>query len=368
MDQFPDIAYYSPSLQGSLSMAALQRECGGVFVSNRPSTLQRFRNLYPDIPTKRRYRHLNWMGGHKVLDNAKIIVTGAGYEEYLPQFSAKKCMLFHGTLCCLSEGLIKRLTYFDHLFLIGKRMEDQLLRYNDTYDFNYTVTGFIPFALFPDKNEKTRDGILRKLGLNPDKKTIIYTPSKARVGTWLHCAEDIARETPMDFNLVMRPHPNQALNGSRADKASFKRVLKILKDRPNSIVDLTICSLPELECAADLMITDANSPAEESLFYDCPQLLCDTNGVSKEALGELFLSRKMSPDDTEKYLQIFKCGPSFFSDGFKNWTQAIRDAMDQEKCYASSRNEYFRWVFAYGDRNAAKRVSRELLEKIMTKN
>ena len=295
-----------------------------------------------------------------MLHEADIIVTGAGYEEYLPQFSAKKCLLFHGTLGLLSEGLIKRLMHFDHLFLIGQRMEQQLLRCNDKYNIPYSVTGFLPFALFPKKNVGTRREILQKLGLNTEKKTIVYTPSKARVGTWLHCAEDIARETPTDFNLVMRPHPNQALNGNREDKASFNRVLDILKDRPDCIVDLTTCSLPELECVADLMITDANSPAEESMFYDCAQLFADANQSGRKAFRRRFESVKMHAEDTEEYLQLFDCGPNYYADQFTNWGVAIQTALESKDQYAAARQKTFQYIFGEKDRLAVDRVKKAL--------
>ena len=47
--------------------------------------------------------------------------------------------------------------------------------------------------------------------------------------------------------------------------------------RGNTIVDLTSLPLSHLQCIKDLLISYANSPAEESLFYDVPQLFIETD-------------------------------------------------------------------------------------------
>jgi len=239
-------------------------------------------------------------------------------------------------------------------------MEQQLLRHNHKYNIPYSVTGFLPFALFPEKTQESRHDILRKLELNPDKKTIVYTPSKASVGTWLYAAEDIARQTPPDFNLVLRPHPNQALNGSKKDKASFRRVASILRDRPNGVIDLSVCSLPELECVADLMITDANSPAEESLFYDCAQLFSDAFLSSREEFYKRFKEWGIHDEDTEGYMQLFDCGPQFHADDFKDWGKAINEAIEYKGTYASARAECFKYIFGERDRHASARVAKHI--------
>jgi len=297
------------------------------------------------------------MGGHQVLKKADIIFSGATYGAYLPQFKAKKCMLFHGTYGSISEEVLEGWADFDHLFLHGPRMERQLLRHKEKYNLNYSVAGYIPFALFPERSPENRKSLLNKLGLDPNKKTVVYTPSKSLVGTWLQCAEDIARQTPPDYNLVLRPHPNQANSGKRKDKLSFKKVRELAKQRSNCIIDLSICSLPELECVADLMITDANSPAEESLFYDCAQLFADANRSSRIALGEFLRTvDKLHEEDIHENLKLFDCGPSRYADGFGNWADAITHAIQNKDKYTQARNDSFKYIFGEKDTNASERV------------
>lgn len=360
----PEIAYYSPCLQGSLSMAVLQRLCGGTFVSNRSSTLKTFRSLYPDVKTTKRYRYCDWIGGHKVLQKSDIIFSGATYGKYLPQFSAKKCLVFHGTYGSIPERVMEGWKDFDHLFLNGPRMERHLLRYNDKYNLKYSVSGHIPFALYPERTKENRLMILQKLGLNSDKKTVVYTPSRSTIGTWLHCAEDIANQTPDQYNLVLRPHPNQVHSGKSKDRASFKRVNRIVEQRQDSLIDLSICSLPELECVADLMISDANSPAEESLFYDCPQLFADANQSGRSTLREYMIQDQVNEEDVESFLELFDCGPSRYADGFENWAEAINYAVSRKDQFAAARSKTYKYIFGERGANAAKHVKNNLNQLI----
>ena len=359
----PTIAYYSPCLQGTPAMAVMQRLCGGTFVSNRKSTIRVFKKLYPDVKAMRRHRHLDFIGGHQILKKADVIFSSATYGKYLPQFSAKKCMLFHGTFGSIPESMLVGWKDFDHLFLNGPRMERHLLRYNEKYNLNYTVVGHIPFALYPERTEENRLLIIQKLGLDPNKKTVVYTPSKSIIGTWLHCAEDIAKETPKNYNLILRPHPNQVHSGKSADRASFKRVNRIVEQRQDSLIDLSICSLPELECVADLIISDANSPAEESLFYDCPQLFADANQSSRSTLREYMIQDQIHEEDIESFLELFDCGPSRYADGFENWAEAINYAVSHKDRYATARSKTYKYIFGERGTNAAK-LAKNSLEQL----
>lgn len=362
MDSDRQIAYYSRQFQSVAALAPVQKEAGGVFVTNRRSTRKAFRHHHPSLELSFYNKFFKSSAGHLTLRRANIIVAGAGYPDFLPMFTARRCMVFHGTYGTFSEENIRLNSHFDHLFLIGPRMEQMLLRHNHKYKLAYTQTGFIPFADFPDKTDTNRMRILGKLGLDPAKKTILYTPSRASIGTWMLFAEDIANQLPPEYNLVMRPHPSQSLNAKRKDLSSFTHIRHLLKTRGSAILDLTLCSLPELESVADLHISDTNSPAEESLYYDIPQLLTGGNKSTRTFFKDLYNNHKLHPDDIKKQMRLFDCGPSFVEGGFRNWEAAVTSAMDQAGQYAATRRECFEWIFGSRDRNAAKRVADVLLK------
>lgn len=350
------IIYYSRMFQATPALAPLQYATGGMFISNRPSTLRAFRNIHPQLSTLRHHSRLKWTQGNTLLDKSRIIVSGAGYKDFLSKYSAKKLMVFHGTAARSPQGFISDLAAaFDHLFLIGSRMEAQFNRFKDRYNLSCSTIGYLPFSCFPEKTPANREQILRKLDLDPGKRTILYTSASIRSaslkGSWLDCAEDIARNAPTSFNLVMRPHPAQSLHGNKQVRNTFKTVNKILRERGSGILDLTICSLPELESVADLIISDANSPAEESLYYQTPQLFTGIPSCSKDAYRRLFDDSGMHREDTDAYLELFNCAPSFHGN-FGSWPEAIEYAIEQSPDFSEKREDYFRWVFGSRQQNS----------------
>ena len=352
--------YYTRMFQALPGLVPLQQECGGDIIIGRSSAVRSFKKVYPGIPYTRHYQKIPRLKAQRMLSQADFIFSGAGYPETLQPLAGKKILTFHGTLGLLGRRGWEMFSHYDHLFLIGPRMEQQLLRHDHELNYSYSVTGFLPFSSFPEKTEHTCAQILYKLNLNPDQKTIVYTPSKASVGTWFDSAEKIANEIPADWNLIMRPHPNQAQNRKKSDCQFLQKISAILNDRPNSIIDMIHCSLPELECVADLMITDANSPAEESMFYDCPQLFSDSNRSSREAFLERFKEWDMHEEDTEAYLQLFNCGPNFHADGFTDWGKAAQFAIENRDKYKRARDQCFQYIFGEKNRNAPQRVSGKL--------
>ncbi len=353
------LVYYTRMFQALPGLVPLQQECGGDIVIGRSSAVKAFKNVFPGIPCTRHHKQIPGLRAQRLLNRADVVFSGAGYPLLAP-LSAKKMLTFHGTLGLLGKSAWEDFALFDHLFLIGPRMEQQLLRHNDELGYSYSVTGFLPFSSLPEKSDATRTQILRKLNLDPEQTTVVYTPSKLPVGTWFESAEDIARQIPAEWNLIMRPHPNQAQSKKKRDHLFFKKISGMLRDRPNSVIDMITCPLAELECVADLMITDANSPAEESLFYDCPQLFSDANLSSREAFRERFKGYDMHEEDTEAYLQLFDCGPSFHTDGHTNWGDAARFAIENQDQYRAAREKCFNYIFGKKDKDAPKRISAKL--------
>jgi hypothetical protein len=350
------VAYFSKMFQAVPALAPIQREAGGKFVVGRKATQRAIDNVYPDLDCE---RYIKWAGsfnkGRRELEKADIIVTGSPYRSFLQPYSAKKYMVFHGTYMMMSRDSADRLKHFDHLFLTGPRMSQMFAR--SGIEVKASVTGYLPFVDFPDKLNE-RASILAKLGLDPSRKTVVYTPSRSKIGSWLECAEEIATSIPSHFNLIMRPHPSQALNASKLDRQSYQNVQAILSKSDNAVLDLIACSLSEVLCVADLVVSDANSPSEESLFYDVPQLFVETKRFSREHLRQMGLDQGMHVDDLEQLLTLYDCGPSVGEGA--NWLSSVEKAIETQVSYSKQREGYFEWVFGRRDRDSAKRVARYL--------
>ncbi len=358
------IVFFSKMAQAVPALGPVNQECGGIFVSNRSETLRFFKRNYPNMPA---LHYRNCFGpfsvAHRALSSAKVIVSGGGHRSVLEKFPVPCAMVFHGTYRALGPEDVKKLTHFDHMFLVGPRMERMLLRC--TSELQFSTTGYIPFSVFPPSTPENRAHFLRKLGLDSERPTVLYAPARRDCGSWLDCAESIAREISPRFNLVMRPHPNQALHGTRRERILYRRVARILKDRGNAVIDLAVCSFSELLCSADVLIGDATSPNEEFMFYDRPQIITET--YAREKWLEQYRTSGIHPDDVEELMSLYDCAYSYTRGGFRNWDEAVQHAYSNQNDHAGQRRHYFQSAFGKNPSGAAKRTADALQQMIIEK-
>jgi hypothetical protein len=323
--------------------------------------------LYPQLEHA---RYSRWLGpyaaGNRALSKADIIVTGSPYRGFLQPYSAKKCTVFHGTYMLLSKEALLSNLHFDLLCVIGPRMQQMIDRFSDQVQVNTVTTGFLPFCEFPEQSAAQREEVLAGLGLASEQQTIVYVPSRRGLGSWDLLAEDLVRSAPAGLNLVLRPHPSQALTARAKDRESFRRVAALAKKRPNTLLDLTSHSLSALLSVADLVVSDANSPAEESLFYDVPQLLIETPSLSRDVVARMANSQGMHPDDLAQLLSLYDCGPAVtVTESGRDLSSAIELGLANSGQFSRRRQEYFSWVFGARDRCANFRVAQAIIDNFL---
>ena len=354
-----NVVYYSRMFQAVPHLAQVCHELPGTFVTSRKSTLKAAKNLYPFMPSLRTSKFFGGFNhGNRTLKNADVIVTGSPYKSVLAPFSAKKCTVFHGTYMMLSREALLSNAHFDLLCVTGPRMQQMIDRHANEIPVNAVQTGFLPFVEFPVKSEHFTRKTLEALNLNPEYKTILYTPSRRGIGSWDYVAEQLILTLPKCFNLILRPHPSQAITPRKKDKLSFNKVKKMAVSRGNTIVDLTSLPLPHLQCIADLIISDANSPAEESLFYDAPQLFIETENYSRDTVKSIAVKECMHKDDLEKLLTLYEIGESIYlKDSTFDFADLVSSTLLNSEIFSAKREEYFSWVFGVRDRYAGKRVA-----------
>lgn len=354
-----EVVYFSKMFQAVPHLAQVGAELPGVFVTSRRSTLKAVNSLYPQFETARYSRYFGQLAkGNRLLARADVIVTGSPYGSFLaPYAAAKKCTVFHGTYMMLSRDALMKNSHFDLLCVIGPRMQGMIERFAPEIALNTVETGFLPFCEYPERSGSLRDEVLSSLGLDPANRTVVYTPSRRGIGSWERVAEQLVRTAPAHFNLILRPHPSQGLTSRSRDRASFKRVQVLIAERRNAMLDLTSQPLPTALAVADLVLSDANSPAEESLFYDLPQFFIETPEFSRDTLAQLGKREEMHSADLERLLGIYDCGASEFIDKHCDFSDSLDKAIDESDRYAEERQAYFSWVFGARDRNANRRVA-----------
>ena len=361
-----DVVYYSRMFQTVPHLAQVYAELPGTFVTSRSSTLKAARRLYPEMPAAKTSKFFCGLcRANRAMKNADVIVTGSPYKNVLAPFSAKKCNVFHGTYMMFSREALLANAHYDLLCVTGPRMQQMIERHADEIPVNTAQTGFLPFAEFPVKSDVFTLNTLEKLNLNPEYKTVLYTPSRRGIGSWSYAAEQLIRTLPKHFNLILRPHPSQAITPRRKDKVSFNKVRRMAEIRGNTIVDLTSLPLSHLQCITDLLISDANSPAEESLFYDVPQLFIETDYLSRDYMAKLAEKEKMHQEDTEKLLTLYGIGNSIFlKDEFFDFSNIVEETLLDSESFIEKREEYFSWVFGIKCRLAGKRVAEQIYKLI----
>ncbi len=361
-----DVVYFSKMYQAILALTAIQRELNGVFVSSRATTYSYFKREYPSLQREKLNRRLKLCGGgHRAMLKARCIVVGSPYRKLLAPYPARKAMIFHGTYSDIGWGSLKSLAHFDHLFLNGPRMEKKILRYQRDDVFNYSQTGFIPFGSFPEKTARNRRAVLDSLGLDGSLKTIVYCPTSKKVGSWNQCAEALIKEVSGEYNLILRPHPRQMMNLRWYEKSSMRKLQALAKSRRNTFIDLVNVHYPDLLMAADLLISDANSATEESLFYDTPQLLTGLGNSSYENIEKCMIDLKKDQDDIDEDLKIFECGPVYAKEKYEDWREAADDALCRRGAFSGQRQLCFKHIFGQRDREAGKRVAQIIREKLL---
>jgi CDP-glycerol glycerophosphotransferase (TagB/SpsB family) len=353
------VVYFSKMFQAVPHLAQVAAELPGIFVSSRRTTLKAANSLYPQLKTARHSRYLGQFSeGNRVLKKADVIVTGSPYGSFLaPYTRAKKCTVFHGTYMMLSRDALLKNSHFDLLCVIGPRMQGMIERFAPEVALNAVATGFLPFCEYPERSESYRNVFMSRLNLDPGNRTIVYTPSRRGIGSWERVAEQLVRTAPLHFNLILRPHPSQSLTSRSRDRASFKRIQTLILQRKNAILDLTSLSLPTVMAVADLVVSDANSPAEESLFYDLPQYFIETPEYSRGYVAKLGQLENMHPEDLERLLGLYDCGVSEFVENHCDFSNSLDKAIDESAGYAEQRQAYFSWVFGVRDRDANRRVA-----------
>ncbi|WP_339843363.1 hypothetical protein [uncultured Halopseudomonas sp.] len=354
-----DVVYFSKMFQAVPHLAQVGAQLPGVFVSSRRSTLKAVNNLYPQFETARYSRYFGPLAkGNRLLKKADVIVTGSPYGSFLaPYTAAKKCTVFHGTYMMLSRDALLRNSHFDLLCVIGPRMQGMIERFAPEIALHTVETGFLPFCEYPERSDSLRSAVLAGLNLDPANRTVVYTPSRRGIGSWERVAEQLIRTAPAHFNLILRPHPSQGLTSRSRDRASFKRVQSLISQRRNAMLDLTSQPLPVALAVADLVLSDANSPAEESLFYDLPQFFIETPEFSRATLAQLGKREEMHPTDLDRLLGLYDCGTSEFVDNQCDFSDSLDKAIDESARYAEQRQVYFSWVFGARDRDANRRVA-----------
>lgn len=300
----------------------------------------------------------------KHLRNANVIVSEVRLEDLpkeLRHYKAKLVNIFHGTFRDISEVKVKQFSTYDVLLTNGPRQSAMINRYHDRYPVKTHEIGYLPFDNFIKKTPERVAAIKKSLGLAVDKPTIIFLPARRRLSSFVQHARDIQASINNNYNFIVRPHPNQLDNTKNKERKVTSDLKREMQNNSQQIFDNGQLNYQELLCICDLLISDATSPTEESLYYDTPQLFTETydrNDWRKE-----FEEHDMHEEDIKTLLSMFDIGISYKTSSSKNWADCIEEAFATKDDYHQARQAYYNYAFGEVKGNAAERAV-AVLEKI----
>ncbi len=208
------------------------------------------------------------------------------YDVYVsPDFrlasprSRVKVHMFHG-FSIRNFAIQERALRFDRLFLIGPYMKRRFIESGlvSGEDARLVEVG-MPKLDALVRGEYSRDAVLIDLGLDPARKTVLFAPTWIKGGCLDVQGLDIVRALGrLPVNTVIKLHDNSY--DARKQRVDWTRELPpILTDRQVLVRDVD--SNPFL-AAADALVSDASSIANEYLLLDRPLVYFRLDDLEKE--------------------------------------------------------------------------------------
>lgn len=355
------ICFYIKNRQCIPNMSVLNQHVPATIVARNPDVDREFRKSSPlaeVIQLDRQSRHFDDVHAPgrelEILMRAEVVVMGVADERVIQHCHGKKVMVFHGTFRYITAECADKLDGFDAVWLSSPRQERMILHHRKQARFQPVLIGYLPFLEFKDKTAETQRAIKEKLGVHGARPIAIYLPARRNFGSWCGEALAMARQVPDGIELILRPHPNQLTHPTNEEISLLHELEQIGSRRENIHLDHGDYPYSELLCIADLVISDATSPAEESLYYDAAQLFTRSNPA--EALRRVCGEGGMPEPEIEMLLKLYDCGIDTDRRQFDHWGRAIETALAEKDRFAAARRDYF--ANAFGDFSNAVIVSR----------
>jgi CDP-glycerol glycerophosphotransferase (TagB/SpsB family) len=160
---------------------------------------------------------------------------------------------------------------------------------------------------------------------------------------------DICRAVPAHWNLMVKPHPNlvPAIQSDGGGLDALAAIEEYLAQRPNAAWLPVDPDLLRAMCAADLMVTDYSSAAEEYLVFDRPLVFADHLAHAS--------GRDRAHRNQGDWEGIFACGAVVTELGAMGET--VRHSLEHPDEHSAARRALRDYVFAHLDGRCAERAA-----------
>lgn len=291
------VVYYAQHVRDYFWVQPIWQETGGTFCSELPEIAPLFAQYAPGVPfellkTPRRLTIGRAIGNRKLTIKNKaqrlqlgqiaremepdVVVTTSNHRHAMPKNASrrvKQVQAFHG----VSSKNVKFnpwMSDFDLLLLPGKRERDKFAALGVLDATRYALIGH-PKSDRVLRGELTRETARAQYNL-PDAPTVLYAPTHGALSSFFSWGLQICRSVPADWNLLVKPHPVLATTAAAegAGGEVIAQVKNYLQQRGALWLPLEPDVVP-LMAAADVLITDYSSVAEEFLVFNRPLIFAD---------------------------------------------------------------------------------------------
>ena len=268
------IAYYlDASIHQIPSIVYIAYEAGGTIYTESELTFQIIRREHPSLGVQL-CGTVDEIGEKLAAAGIRVIVhSDFSYKFFKKLPDVKHVQVFHGT-SDKKYDYMRFVADYDLFFISG----------NDAYE-RYKKKGLLKKGTgiligYPKldrvfRNELQRDEELRRLGLDPGYKTVLYAPTwtdKELNSSWKKFREVLVENKPDDMNFIVKLHPN--LTRYRADEVD--RFRTVLESRNRTLFLDKVPDIVPVMAASDLLLGDISSVTREYLAFRRPLIFLST--------------------------------------------------------------------------------------------
>ncbi len=340
-----NIAYYIDfSVQEIPSIAYIAYETGGIIFTDSKLTLKFIKCDYPKL-TVEYFDTIDEIRHQITQSGVKVII----YPDYHIRFfkdlpGIKHIQVFHGTSDKIYD-YIKDLLDYDLFFIPGNEAYERYRSKGLLKKGSGILIGY-PKLDRVFRGEVKRDEEIKKLKLEPDKKTVLYAPTwvdKAFNSSWKKFRKVFTNNIPKNMNIVVKLHPNIKRYREK-EVLEFSKCLKSFKNA--RLFDFIPDPIP-LMAASDLLISDISGVIREFLAFKRPFV---------------FLSNKPKWLWNKQKIKLWECGEVVTNPD--NLWQAVERSLRETDKYMDAIEKHFHGTFYKPDGKAAKRAKEAIFNLI----
>jgi hypothetical protein len=332
-----DIAYYIDfSIQEIPSIAYIAYETGGIIYTDSETTSQLIKKEHPGLRVEY-LSSIKEIRKHMARTGVKAII----YPDYHIRFfrslaGVKHILVLHGQ-SDKRYGYRKAVGEYDLFFITG---DESYERYKKSGLLNNGTGMLIGYPkldrVFSGKLEKDKE--LKKLGLSPGNKTVLYAPTwsdRSRNSSWHKFRKAFTNNAPEHINLIVKLHPNL----TRYRKQEVAAFRKLLKPNKNALLVDFVSDIVPIMAASDLLVSDVSAVTREYLAFKRPFV---------------FLSRKPKWMWNKQKIVLWECGDVVTNT--RNLWPVVENALTKPESHLHTIEKHFNETFYKPDGKAAKRA------------